>query len=257
MNASLTIVGSGIKFLSHLTTETKAHIEQADVLLYLVNEPAMEFWLQKANPCSESLFDIYRAYEFREDSYSAITKYILKILRTNKHVCVVFYGHPTVFTKPGLDAVIQARGEGYLATILPGISAEDCMFADLLIDPGSCGCQSFETSDLLIYQRKIDPSSHLVLWQISIIGALNHPKIHDNASGIRLLLNYLEKDYSLDHEAILYVAAQYPTMVPIINKITLKELEHTQIERLSTLYVPPAVTLQPQLKALRALGINS
>ncbi len=33
----LVIVGSGIKFMSHLTIEVKAHIEQADKVLYLIN----------------------------------------------------------------------------------------------------------------------------------------------------------------------------------------------------------------------------
>lgn len=35
--ASLILVGSGIKFISHLTTEAKAYIQHSSKVLYLVN----------------------------------------------------------------------------------------------------------------------------------------------------------------------------------------------------------------------------
>jgi uncharacterized protein YabN with tetrapyrrole methylase and pyrophosphatase domain len=79
---------------------------------------------------------------------------------------VVFYGHPTVFAKSALDAVIKLEKENYVTKILPAISSEDCLFADLRIDPGSDGCQSYEATDFLIRRKKIDPTSHLILWQI-------------------------------------------------------------------------------------------
>lgn len=240
MSASLIIVGCGIKFLSHLTSEAKAYIEQSDKLLYLVNDPAMKEWLQKSNPNTESLDEIYQKYTLRNDSYQAITEYILSELRKEQHVCVVLYGHPTVFAKPGLDAVAQAKREGYEARILPGISAEACLFADLLIDPGTCGCQSFEATDFLIHQRQFDTSSHLILWQIDIIGALHNPDSFDNANGLNLLLDYLIPSYPPEHEIYLYEAAQYPGFEPKIEKIQLGQIVDANLTRISTLYIPPA-----------------
>ena len=52
----------------------------------------------------------------------------------------------------------------------PGISAEDCLYADLGIDPGSVGCQHYEASQFMFYRRRIDPSAYLVLWQVGIAG---------------------------------------------------------------------------------------
>jgi len=162
MSASLIVVGSGIKFISHLTTEAKAYIEQSDKVLYLVNEPAMKCWIQSVNANAESLDPIYTSYQSREQSYWAITEYILEKLRQNQHVCVVLYGHPSIFANPALAAVIKAKQEGYVAKILPGISSEDCLFADLLIDPASHGCLSLEATDLLIHQRNIDVTCHVI-----------------------------------------------------------------------------------------------
>ena len=130
----------------------------------------MKKWIQKNNPHAESLDPFYNRYSLRLDCYRAITNHILQTLRKIQHVCVVFYGHPAVLSNAGLNAVLEARQEGFYARGLPGISAEDFLFADLLVDPGSCGCQSFEATDFLLYRRKFDSSCHLILWQVDIIG---------------------------------------------------------------------------------------
>jgi hypothetical protein len=124
--------------------------------------------------------------------------------------------------------------------VLPGISAEACLFADLLIDPGTCGYQSFEATDFLIRQRQFDPSSHLILWQADVIGRLDNPQTHDNSNGIKLLVDYLQRQYSLSHELIIYEAAQYPSFAPKIEKILLGQLQKACLSRISTLYFPPA-----------------
>ncbi len=257
MKASLVVVGSGIKFISHLTHEAKINIAQADNVLYLVNEPAMQEWIHKTNQNAESLDEIYFQYALRSESYQAITQYILEILRKGKQVCVVIYGHPTVFALPALNAVKQAREEGYYATILPGISAEACLFADLLIDPGSHGCLSFETTDLLVRSRTIDPTCHVILWQVSIIGALNHPTNWDNSKGAKLLLNYLLQYYSADYLVTLYSAAQYPGFASVIQQFKLSALPHADFSRISTLYIPPVSRAECDLAMLKEFEINN
>lgn len=255
-NASLTIVGTGIKFLSHLTIEAKIHIEQSDKVLYLVNEPAMKEWIQKSNPNTESLDDIYIKYPLRLHCYREITNYILETIRKDLHVCVVLYGHPSVFAQPALHAAVKARKEGYLTKILPGISAEDCLFADLFIDPGSQGCQSYEATDLLIRRRQIDSSCHLILWQVGIIGALGYSGCHDNQHGAKVLRSYLNQHYNLEHRVILYEAAQYPHFKPRMDEIALDELPSAKFSPISTLYVPPSCKSNFDEAMLKELSIN-
>lgn len=254
--ASLTVVGCGIKFLSHLTIEAKSYIRNSDAVLYLVNEPAVTEWIQKENLNAESLDRFYTPHTLRKDSYQEITNYILEQLRLNQHVCVVMYGHPTVFAQPALDAVIQAKKGGYDAKVLPGISAEDCLFADLLIDPGEYGCQSFEATDFLIHRRFFDTSSHLILWQVSVIGILNHPPISfDNTKGLQVLMNYLLEKYPFNHKVILYEAAQYPFLKPRIQEFKLEQLPVIKCSRISTLYIPPLNKNACDETMLEALGI--
>lgn len=255
-NASLVVVGTGIKFMSHLTIEARANIEQADIVLYLVNEPMMKEWIQKANVCTESLENLYYKHESRVANYHAITEYILEVLRKQKHVCVVMYGHPAVFATPALDAAIKARAEGYDARVLPAISAEDCLFADLLIDPGSVGCVSFEATDLLVYQREFDVNCHLILWQVDVIGGLGHQELHDNEVGINLLHQFLLKKYPADHPVIIYIASQYPGMSAEISEIKLSELVTIDIPSIATLYLPPANRASANQSIINQLNIS-
>lgn len=253
--ASLILVGTGIKCISHLTTEAKAYIQKSSKVLYLVNEPGIELWIQKNNHNAESLYFLYRQYPLRLQCYQAITKYILDAVRQTQHVCVVIYGHPTVFAQPGLAAIKQARHEGFYTSILPGISAEDCLFADLLIDPGEYGCQSFEATDFLIRMRPYDSTCHLILWQVGVIGVLGHIKQNSN-QGIICLMEYLLTSYPETHTLIIYEAAQYPHIAPQITEVSLVNLPQATFSSLSTLYVPPIKKRPLHKGMLNKLGIN-
>lgn len=254
--SSLVVVGSGIKFFSHLTTEAITYIQQSDVVLYLVNDPILKLWIQKQNKNTETLDFLYNSSPLRTEVYQRITDYVLGHLYQKKHVCFVLYGHPSLFSRPGLEAVKQAQKEGYFAKILPAISAEACLFADLLIDPGSLGYQSFEATDFLIHQRKFDASSHLILWQIDAIGIVDQESTNNKKTGILLLLDYLKHFYNSEDKIIIYEAAQYPGFEPKITRIKLQHLPDIQLSAISTLYVPPIKKAKCNDMVLSALGLK-
>jgi len=254
-NASLVVVGTGIKLLSHLTRESETYIKESQKVLYLVNEPLLKEWVEKTNPNSESLDNLYQKYPLRLHCYRAITEYIVETVRSGEHVCVVFDGHPTVFAQSALHAVIQARKEGFDARVLPGISAEDCLFADLLINPGTYGCQSYEATDFLVREQKCDLFSHLILWQVGFIGVLDRPDDHDNTQGIQILIKHLRQYYALDHKVIVYEAALYPHYKPRIEEYELSKLSQAKLTRISTLYIPPVSKAKCSETMLESLGI--
>ena len=252
--ASLVLVGSGIKFVAQLTVEAKAYLEQSPHVLYLLNEPALEHWLQSKNPNAQSLQAWYDRYPSRADSYAAITQAILEKLAQVRQLCVVVYGHPTVLAQSGLAAALQAQEWGAEVKVLPGISAADCLFADLMVDPGRAGCQFFEAPDLLVYQRKLDPSQHLIIWQAGVIGMWGYYEEHDNQNGANLLRDYLLNVYPENHGITLYEAAQYPGFTPTIATRTVKTLADATIARLATLYVAPNHTLRANQTILAQLN---
>src|SRR5207249_5467785 len=136
---------------------------------------------------------------------------MLAPVSTGAYVCAAFYGHPGVFVNPGHDAVRRARREGFRARMLPGISTEDCLFADLGLDPADSGCQSFEATDFLAYRRRFDPTSSLILWQVGVLGEPSLPThVGGRPERIRRLTAVLLRHYGERHPAVVYQAAQFP-----------------------------------------------
>jgi len=248
-NKQLSLVGTGIKTLSHLTKEAEAHIKQADIVLSLVNEPVMMEWIGKYSKKNINLDKIYFDSKERKDSYTNITEYILKILKDYSFVCVVFYGHPTVFASPGLDAINKAGALGVNTFILPAMSAEDCMFADLKINPGDCGCFSVEATDLVLHDRAFDRNSHLIIWQVAMIGNFGHLK-KVNQKAINFLKHQLLDRYPEGHEIYLYEASIYPGMSSRILKVILADLDKQKFTTITSLYIPPLGKSTPKLKVL-------
>lgn len=254
----LVVVGTGIRLVSQVTQETAAYLEKADHLLYLVADKVTEHWLRGLNPTAETLYDCYAPGKPRWAAYREMVERILGHVRRKKLVVVAFYGHPGVFVNPGHVAIRQAREEGFEATMLPGVSAEDCLFADLGIDPAAVGCASFEATDFLVYGRRFDTSSHLILWQVGVVGEITYRR--DRATedkGLRILAETLLRHYPPDHQVVLYGAAQYPVCDPIIHRVTLAELLQAEVPSLATLYVPPLEVRQPDREMLERLGLGA
>ncbi|OAX42037.1 hypothetical protein K503DRAFT_780202 [Rhizopogon vinicolor AM-OR11-026] len=63
-------------------------------------------------------------------------------------------------------AIAVARQEGYNTWMLPGISAEDYMFADLEFDPSLHGCKTCEATEILLRDKPLDPSIQNIIWQV-------------------------------------------------------------------------------------------
>ncbi len=95
---------------------------------------------------------------------------------------------------PGPRSGRRARREGFEARLLPGISALDCLWCDLGVDPALAGCQIYHATDFLEDERTPDIKATLILLQISVIGQSDHLEEPD-WSGLPLLVDYLRRFY--------------------------------------------------------------
>jgi hypothetical protein len=129
----------------------------------------------------------------------------------------------------------------------PGISAEDCLYADLGIDPGRYGCQHFEASQLLFYEHRINPAGYLVLWQTSVVGDWSLGRLETGPAYRQLLVDRLGQDYPLDHEVIIYQAATLPIEQAKIRRVTLHDLTDITLAPPETVVLAPATSLRPNL----------
>jgi hypothetical protein len=244
---SLACVGMGMTLGSHLTPLARSHIEQADVVFAGLSDGIVELWLQRMHPDVRSLQPYYAEGKSRMVTYRQWVELMMTEVRAGKKVCGVFYGHPGIFAWSPHKVIEVARAEGFEAHMEPGISAEDCLYADLGIDPGRFGCQHFEASQLLFYERRIDPTGYLVLWQVGLVGDLSLKRFSTGAAYRQVLVDLLSKDYPLDHEVIIYRGATLPIERPRIHRLALRDLPNAKLTAEETVVLPPAAPLKLNL----------
>lgn len=244
-NGRLACVGLGMLLGGHLSPRAEAEIRSADVVFAAVSDPLVELWVEDMHADVRSLQSCYAEGKSRHRTYDEMVALIMAELRAGRRVCGVFYGHPGVFARMPHRAVALARAEGFAAVMEPGISAEDCLYADLGIDPGEVGCAHFEASQFLLYRRRIDPSAYLVLWQVSLAGDRSHRRYASGRAHRALLVDRLSEDYPLDHAVTLYEAATLAIQRPRADVLALRDLPDAELRLQSTLVVPPVHALRP------------
>lgn len=240
-HGSLMVVGSGITSVGQLTLQAQGWIKHADKVLYCVIDPATEIWIKQLKPQAEDLFAYLHDAKPRQDAYQEMANKMLQDVRAGLDVCAVFYGHPGVFVRPVRLAIEKARQLGYTAGMIPGVSALDCLFADLNIDPAEKGCQLLDATDYLLRGRTLNTDGHVVLFQIGVVGDSDYRRAGVDARHLPTLVEELTKEYGADHEVIHYIAAKYPVCVPVIQRLPLSKvrLDNAEVTDESTLYIPP------------------
>jgi len=229
-SASLTIVGTGLKFGTQLTPQANEVIRRCDRLFYLVYDPVSARWLDELKPSAVSLHRFYRPKKHWRDCCDKMVEAILGDLRIDLNVCAAFGGHPALCVYPSHEAMRRARQEGFATTMLPAISTADCLFADLGVDPGRDGCRMFDVTEFLARRPSLDPQTGLILFQV---GTLRR------RGALRSLKEMLCEKYPATHPVVIYEAALVTTWQPFIRRVALSSLQPSALTWVSTLYLPP------------------
>jgi uncharacterized protein YabN with tetrapyrrole methylase and pyrophosphatase domain len=254
---ALTVVGVGLAGPAHVTRETLGAIRAAERHFVLVADLLTLEWLLELAPAAENLADSYAVGKSRDDTYEEIVERMLAPVRRGRRVCAIFYGHPGVFANSPHEAIRRARREGFEARMLPGVSALDCLFADLGLDPGEVGCQEHEATDFLLRRRRFDPCSGLILWQIGVVGVADfREEALWSREGLGVLAERLLETYPADHEVVVYEATTLPVVPPRVLHLPLAALAEAKVTAISTLYVPPLPDRDTDLEMLRRLGFG-
>jgi uncharacterized protein YabN with tetrapyrrole methylase and pyrophosphatase domain len=226
-----------------MTPEVRAAVEAADEVVHLGGETLGDEWLNTLNAKARSLAPLYsegvKRGKPRSIIYQTMADHIVDRVRAGEDVCVALYGHPMLFATPARLAAELAQSEGYRVRILPGISAVDCLLADLQFDPGRTGLQSYEANRFLERNPTIEPTAALVLWQIGAVGtdhAVTGPPEPDRVAD---LTKRLLEIYPSHHQIVLYRASEYAAFESSIDRLPLKDLAVANIDPMATLFIPP------------------
>lgn len=254
MSGSLVCVGTGMLLGGHISPISTSYIEQADVIFSLMSTGISERWIEEMHSDVRSLQPYYQEGKNRNITYNEMVEAILIEVRAGKKVVAAFYGHPGVFACVSHRAIKQAKLEDFPAHIEAGISAEDCLYADLSIDPGKTGCINYEASQFMFYKRHIDPAAHLILWQIALAGDKSLEKFSTGKAYRQVLVDLLLETYPKDHQVILYQAKVLPIDTMRAEHIALIDLVDAELFMHTTLIIPPSEKMQPNQTILDKLA---
>ncbi|WP_196138261.1 SAM-dependent methyltransferase [Aliikangiella sp. G2MR2-5] len=241
---SLVCVGTGIQIGAQLTPVARRCIEEADVVFMSVSTHIMEEWVSSMNSDVRNLQSYYEKGLPRNKTYKSMVDVVVHEVECGKKVCLALYGHPGMFAIVAHKAIEKTREIGFKARMEPGISAEDCLIADLGLDPGTCGIQQFEATQFMLYQRLIDPSAYLLLWQIGVAGDLTLTSRTPNKKSLSILLELLFEIYPESHQVVLYEARTTPLTQSRVEYLSLNELSKAQLHDYTTLVIPPCEVMK-------------
>ena len=245
-SGSLTLVGTGVRFVRQVTQESRECLERSDRVLHLVDSSTAE-WIRSLNPNSESLQPFLEKEEEREEAYGVMSEHILSFVRKGLRVCAAFYGHPAFYSPCSRQTILKARQEGFAARMVPGISPQDCLFVDLGIDPGRSGIQSYDANMFLDRRIQIDSATPLILWQTDILK-------HDQWKRIQSLLAAL---YPENHILVLYEPPLSPIADARIGAVQISDLMEVEKRRpFPAIYVPPGKLQVNNLDMYDRLGMK-
>lgn len=139
--------------------------------------------------------------------------------------------------------LIPSFPAGIPAKMLPGISAEDCLFADVGIDPAFPGAQTLEATDLLLRNRTLLTDLHVVVWQVGCVGDLGFNRKGYRNQNFHLLIERLQNVYGSDYEIVHYKGAESPLSATLVERLPLSAFLQPdiakQVTSISTFYIPP------------------
>ncbi|HID44470.1 MAG TPA: hypothetical protein EYP34_01775 [Chromatiaceae bacterium] len=250
---SLVVVGSGIQLGRHISERSTSEIKYADKVFCMADAFTYR-WVEGIRPDLQPLHIYYGDDKDRRQTYREMEAVIVAPVQEGQNVCAVFYGHPGVFADVPHAAIRRLRTLGYRARMEPGISAEDCLIADLGLDPGKHGCISMEATQFLVYERQIDPTAMLILWQIGLTGDLSCTRFDTIPCKLRALVDKLCRWYAPEQEVIVYEAPVLAIHKHREDRLPLKALPQALLSQSSTLIIPPTRPLSADRRAIQALG---
>ncbi len=197
----ITIVGLGVANVDQITREAERAIRGSNEVLYVDTGVATRAHLESLCPQVTSLFETaYEESGRRRNAYHHMAARVLEAALDHAPVTFAMHGHPIV----GVYAPFLIRDLagllGLTVSVQPGISAMDCLFAELMVDPCISGIQMYEATDLLLRRRPLQPDVQALIWQIGCVETTLHSMSVSKPERFDRLRAHLLRFYPPGHE---------------------------------------------------------
>lgn len=228
---TLTILGLGAGDLDQLALGTYRKIKKADFIVSRTDQHPAIVELRAEGIHISSFDEVYEKHDTFEPVYDEIVERLLTLCE-EKSVTYVVPGHPLVAERT-VQLLIEKERAGLIELdIAGGNSFLDPMFAALRIDPIE-GFQLLDGTDFM--RDAIQMKQHVLIGQV-----------YDAFVASEVKLSLMEK-YAYNHPVTVVTAAG--TTGEILKTVPLFELDRvTEIDNLTTVYVPPVEAREDRLK---------
>lgn len=109
----------------------------------------------------------------------------------------------------------------------------------------------------MLCRYSFDTSVGVILWQIGLFGYAHwDPSYQSTSDRLSIFVEYMSSFYDLDHEIILYGAAEAPLGKAKVLKLPLRSLPDVALPEVATLYIPPKQPPTIDLEMAKRLGIK-
>ncbi len=131
--ADIYIAGLGVLNIDQITRETERVIRRSNEVLYVDTGVATRPYLESLCPRATSLFETsYEETGHRLNAYHHMAARVLDAALDHPPVTFAMHGHPIVGAYAPFLIRDMASLLGLEVLVLPGISAMDCLFAELI-----------------------------------------------------------------------------------------------------------------------------
>lgn len=240
--ADITIVGLGMRSLDQLTREVERALAGAKQVFLIDGSPGLQQRLQRQGTKVIDLCSFYAEGKDRLHTYREMAKAVVAGAIHDGPVAFGLYGHPTIFAFPPFVVKEVAESLGLTVDVLPGVSAMDCLFAELMIDPANGGLQMFEATELLLTQRELPVDVQTLVWQVGTLESGLYSTKPSAPERFARFLAYLRRFFPGHHPCTAIYCSDHPAIPSTILRFPLDQIGDFsgQLHGGFTLYLPPA-----------------
>jgi uncharacterized protein YabN with tetrapyrrole methylase and pyrophosphatase domain len=238
------VVGTGTVGYRQLTKEAEAALKKSDKVFLVHHQELISDYLEEFTEVID-ITDEYEDNTERSNTYQRMAERVISSAQEpdTDVVSLALYGHPMYFVDPSRIVMTEAPKHNLEVEVLPGISAIDCLYVDIGLDPSEDGLQIFEATDVLIREFELNPEVPTFLLQIGSVESTLYSMEESEPERFTNIKEHLQQFYPDDHPLYLLQTATYPISKSERIQFELSQFDTEEvserINHMQTLYVPP------------------
>jgi hypothetical protein len=236
------VVGLGINGFDQVTPETINALRKCQHVYYVSSSLGTEEFFKHNSIPSTDLFSCYEEGKHRSIAYQKMAEKVVAHAIEGGPIALAEYGHPTVFAYPPFIISKLCKIFDLKMKVLPAVSAMDCIFAELMIDPAHNGLQMYEATDLILRDRPLLSDVGALIWQVGAVETALYSSNAGKPERYGRLATHLIKYYPPTHVITAIYSSNHPLIRSQIYEFPLWALpDHAEVLHAGyTLYIPPA-----------------